>query len=188
MKIILPRLLEKYLLPLAAPKFLLLMALPVAVMAGIVLPGAEADLKSLGNGLGPLDLLFHYAPSTAWRYLDAYGSQGRSLYLFCELSADVAYPLFYTLFFLTLTLWLLKKSGRPTNGLAWLLPLLPGMFDFLENGMLVWLLLVYPQKWWLPAFLAGLFTTAKWVALAVLLAFACFLALRAGRGRRVSTR
>ena len=100
----------------------------------------------------------------------------------------MAYPLFYTLFFLTLTLWLLKKSGRPTNGLAWLLPLLPGMFDFLENGMLVWLLLVYPQKWWLPAFLAGLFTTAKWVALAVLLAFACFLALRAGRGRRVSTR
>ncbi len=178
MKTTIPNFIQKYLTPLAKPKILPLLAIPVAVMAGIVLPGAEADLKNFSGGFGPLDLQFYYTPETAWHFIEKYGPQGRSLYLFLELTAYVAYPIFYTLFFFSLTFWLMKKSKYNLHSWAWAIPFLPILLDFLENTMLVTMLVIYPKQWLLPAFLAGVFTSAKWAVFAALIGFVLYLVFK----------
>lgn len=182
-------LLQRYHHFFVKPQTLLLLAVPLGILAGWVMPGAEADLRAHSGGVGPLDLLFFYTPETAFQHLDAYGEQGRSLYLACELSADVVYPVFYTLFFLTLALWLMKKNGRNPSPLSCLPPLLPFFFDLLENTMVAALLLIYPQKPGWVALLAGVFTLCKWLAVAGVLSQLGVLSLQwaLNRQRAVQT-
>lgn len=170
--------LKERLMPLAMPKTIGWLFVPLAIMLVVVMPGAEADLKKLSGGFGPLDLLLFYSPNTAWKYLDAYGPMGRQLYLFLELTADLAYPVFYTLFLWAVTLWLMRKTtGRPFQR-SWLLPVLPFCFDILENAMLCLLLLFYPEKPILLALLASVFTLLKWVSIAVLAVLLLYLAIQ----------
>jgi len=160
---------------LAAPKTIALLAIPWGIMAGIIMPGAGADLEQLSGGFGPLDLQLYYTPSTAALYLEAYGAMGRPLYLFLELTADVAYPIFYTLFLWALLLFLMKKAPAEPFRWAWLLPLFVLGFDFLENIMLCLLLVFYPKDLVIIAGIAGIFTFLKWLSFAVVLSFILYL-------------
>ncbi len=53
---------------------------------------------AVNNHVIPLDLMFFYTPAKAFEMMDKYGEAGRAVYLKIELTADIIYPIIYTLF------------------------------------------------------------------------------------------
>ena len=141
-----------------------------ALMAGYVMPLAAGILAfAANNSVLPLDLMFFYTPEQAYAMIDKYGEAGRSIYWKIELTADIIYPIAYTLFFGLLMSWLFQrgfKSNHPIQG--WnVIPVGGWLFDMLENVGIVSMLAIYPAK---PAFLAWLtmiFGSLKWAFAAV---------------------
>jgi hypothetical protein len=70
-----------------------------ALMMGYIMPLAGGILAlAANNSVMPLDLMFFYTPGQAFEMMDRYGEAGRSVYFRIELTADIIYPIIYTLF------------------------------------------------------------------------------------------
>ena len=87
--------------------------------------------------------------------MEAYGEQGRIVYRIFALTADIAYPIIYSIF-LGLTITFLFRRIFPLES-AWqklnLLPFAAFLFDVLENLGIATLLSTYPQRIiWLAVF------------------------------------
>ena len=143
----------------------LILFLADALMMGYVMPLAAGILAfAANNHVIPLDLMFFYTPAQAFQMIDKYGEAGRALYLKIELTADIIYPIVYTLFYGFLLSWLFQrafKSASPMQKLN-IIPIGAWFFDLLENLGIVSMLAMYPAK---PAFLAWLtmiFGSLKW--------------------------
>src|SRR6266536_2801210 len=76
---------------------LILLALDLLLNV-VVLPVAEARIKSGSGGVGPLDLLPGYSAAQAYSAMTAYHEDGRAFYLLIELTVDLVYPVIYSLF------------------------------------------------------------------------------------------
>lgn len=116
------------------------------------------------NSVMPLDLMFFYTPSQAFEMMDTYGEAGRSVYLRIELTADIIYPIIYTLFFGLLLSWLFQRAFRPDSQMQkWnVMPIGAWFFDMLENAGIVSMLMMYPSKPAIVAWLTMLFGSLKW--------------------------
>jgi hypothetical protein len=82
---------------------------------------------------------------------------------------DLVNPILYTLIFGLLISWLFQRSFRPGSKLQKLnvVPVGAGVFDVLENVSIVILLLAYPARPTVVAWLATVFTMSKTIFLAV---------------------
>ena len=136
-----------------------------ALMMGYIMPLAGGLMDFAANAsVNPLDLTFFYTPKTAFEMLDRYGEAGRALYMKIELTADIIYPIIYTLFFGLLISWLFQRAFKPgSKMMKWnVAPVGMWFFDLLENVGVVSMLAMYPSK---PAFMAWLtmvFGSIKW--------------------------
>jgi hypothetical protein len=150
---------------------LVLVALEL-LMTAVALPLAQARLQALSGGAGPLDPRFSYSPAEAYAALGAYGPAGRDFYLRVALTAGVAYPIIYSLFFsLTITYFLRRQgTARPALLRLALVPFAAMIVDYLENVCLIALLLSYPARLETLAQVSSLLTSAKWILEAVSLA------------------
>ena len=144
------------------------------LMAGIILLNATLFSNmsaSMAEGTRPIDLMFFYTPDQVYAMVDAYGPDLRPVYARFELTADILYPILYTLFFCLTISWLFERGfdhGSAIQRLN-LLPLGAGLFDFLENFSIVAMLTLHPAQPAAVAWAATLFTMAKWLfALAAL--------------------
>ncbi len=127
-----------------------------AIMMGYIMPVASGILAlAANNSVLPLDLLFFYTPAQAFAMLEKYGPAGRTLFMKIELTADLLYPLIYTLFFGLLISWLFQRAFPSDSKMQkWnAAPVGAWFFDLLENIAIVSLLAVYPSQ---PVFLAWL--------------------------------
>jgi hypothetical protein len=142
------------------------------LMTAVVLPLAQARIQALSGGVGQLDLRFSYSPAEVYAALVAYGPAGRDFYVRVDLTADMAYPIIYSLFFsLTITYFLRRQGAvRPVLLRLALVPFAAMIADYLENACLVALLLSYPARIDTLAQVSSLFTSIKWVLAAVSLA------------------
>lgn len=159
----------------ATPMRLLVAAVAMTVIRYAVMPRVDAEIMNT-PGAGPLDLMFAYSPAQAFATLGAFSDAGRDAYRLFLLTADVAYPITYTLFFA----WSIALLSRTTRwaGARWLLfaPLLLFGFDMAENTGIITLLGVYPmQPAWL-ALITSLCTTLKWIFAAITIGIAVTLA------------
>ena len=139
----------------------------------VIFPLAGARIQALSGGVGPLDLQFSYTPETAYEMLAAYG-EGRTFYVLIEMTADVVYPVAYSLLFGLLITYLFQR-GFPGNAALQRLALLPFgamLADYLENAGIVTLLLSYPSQLTALAQATSFFTTAKWTLVGATLALA----------------
>ncbi len=124
--------------------------------------GQIARLASGGEGL--IDTEFGYTPERALQMVAAYGHEGRLLYAITTLTADLLYPLVYSLF---MALVLVFSFGRvfppasPLQGLVYL-PFAAAAADYLENASVLALLGTYPQQYLWVAWCASIFTRLKW--------------------------
>lgn len=111
------------------------------------LKNAEATINQLaGKPVGVIDLTIGYDPARTLRMVADYGPPARAYYAQTELTADVAYPVVYSLLFaVILTLLFRNKAYRPFQWVT-LLPFAVLLFDYLENAAIVGLLTTYPAQ------------------------------------------
>lgn len=143
----------------------LILFLAEALMMGYVMPLAAGILAFVANNsVLPLDLLFFYRPQQAFDMMDKYGEAGRAFYLRIELTADILYPIIYTMFLGLLLSWLFQRAYAPDSPMQKLnvMPVGTWFFDMLENLGIVSMLMVYPSKPDLLAWITMIFGSLKW--------------------------
>ena len=136
----------------------------VLLFAVVIVPTVQGKLEASSGGSGPIDLLFSYTPEKAYSIIESFGDTGRSLYRTFAMTADIIYPVVYSLFFSLLISWLFQRSFSSTSKLQILnvLPFGACLFDWLENINIITMLTLYPTKSNTVAELASLCTTIKW--------------------------
>ncbi|MBI2330749.1 MAG: hypothetical protein HYU84_00965 [Chloroflexi bacterium] len=96
--------------------------------------------------------LFDVSPSGYTReyaisLLNAIGPEGRNLYLSLQLPLDFVYPGLFIISYPLLLAWLLKKNHDLQSKVyyALYLPILAGLFDYVENVLVILMLKTYPD-------------------------------------------
>ena len=148
----------------------LILFLADLLMMGYIMPVAGAILAlAANNSVMPLDLMFFYTPEKAFAMIEKYGEAGRSIYFKIELTADIIYPIIYTLFYGLLISWLFQRGFKPDSPMQkWnLMPVGAWFFDLLENTGIVSMLMIYPSKPEILAWVTMLFGSLKWACFVV---------------------
>jgi hypothetical protein len=146
-----------------------LLALAYAGCIGL-LTSADTRIKLLSSGLGVPDLLHGFTPDDLYARFEAFGDEGRAIYLRAEL-VDLVYPLVYGFFFaflLALPARRLLRERSPWRLLC-LAPLAATLLDYLENACFFTILLRWPARLDAVASLAGIFNVGKWLCFGVVL-------------------
>ena len=157
-----------------------------AIMMGYIMPVAAGIMAlAANNSVLPLDLMFFYNPEQAFAMMDKYGEAGRAIYLRIELTADIIYPIIYTLFYGLLISWLFQRAFKPESGMQkWnLMPVGAWFFDLLENVGIVSMLMIYPAKPAVLAWITMLFGTLKWASFVVTVGLVLVGLVRAAMNR-----
>ena len=137
-----------------------------ALMMGYIMPLAAGLMAFAANAsVLPLDLMFFYTPEKAFAMIEKYGEAGRALYMKIELTADIIYPIIYTLFYGLLLSWLFQRAFKPESKMQRynVMPVGAWLFDLLENGGIVSMLTMYPSQPTVLAWLTMLFGSLKWL-------------------------
>jgi hypothetical protein len=135
------------------------------LMMGYVMPLAGGVMALAANAsVTPLDLMLFYTPDKAFAMIEKYGEAGRALYMKIELTADILYPIIYTLFYGLLLSWLMQRAYKPESKMQKLnaMPAGAWLFDLLENVSIVSMLSVYPSQPSVLAWLTMIFGSLKW--------------------------
>jgi hypothetical protein len=142
---------------------LVILILPFNVF---IFPTRSAKLRELaGKNVPTVDSMFAYTPTQVYDVISDYGEQGRQHHAVTELTADLVYPILYSLLLGLLVTLIFRRAYASTSFMRnlWLLPFVAALTDYGENATVATLLLRYPQKLTGVAWAASLFTTAKWV-------------------------
>ncbi|MBL7806739.1 MAG: hypothetical protein JNN28_02930 [Saprospiraceae bacterium] len=144
-----------FIIRIAKPRYVLLLLLLFVVFSGGIMPSMEADIKALSGGVGVIDLELFYWPEKVKVMLDAYGEEGRHLYLIAQWTVDLVFPVIAGLFFATALVALQSRRW-------WWIGLWITLADWMENVWVTWLLLD-EKGFSVPiALLSCLFTVLKW--------------------------
>jgi len=140
------------------------------LFSALVLPGQSAQTATYSGDSGSPDTSLLYSTEDLYRMAETYGEQGRPSYVRSRLTFDLAFPLVFTLFLTTAITWLTAKGFPTGSPRLWrranLVPLLGGLFDYLENGSTALVMARYPQRTAVVALLAPDFTLLKWLFVA----------------------
>ena len=79
--------------------------------------------------------------------LDTLGVEGRDKYLKKQIPVDMVYPLLFAISYCLIIVYFLKRLGKHQSALFYLclLPVIGGIFDYLENIGIITLLNSYPD-------------------------------------------
>jgi len=141
-----------------------------ALMMGYIMPVAGAIMAlAANNSVMPLDLMFFYTPEQAFEMIEKYGEAGRSIYFKIELTADIIYPVIYTLFYGLLISWLFQRAFPPDSPMQkWnLMPVGAWFFDLLENAGISSMLMMYPSEPDILAWITMIFGSLKWACFVI---------------------
>lgn len=155
------------------------------VFTAVILPRQSAQSESYAGEAGSPDQSFFYTPDELYQMAEAYGSEGRSSYIRARFTFDLIWPLVY-MFFLGASLgWLCGKLIDETSRLRLLpwLPLLGGLFDYLENIAAAMVMARYPDPTNLAASIAPYLTLLKWSCIAISFAVILVLIVKNGFNR-----
>jgi hypothetical protein len=159
----------------------------LSILAGIVLfLGATEILFQVFShpalaGKVSLDSLFFYTPETAFSAVASYGDAGRARMIWIHLVWDFFFPVLYTAFASLLISWLFQRGVRPGSWLRRLnvVAVGGGCCDLLENIGISAMILLYPSRPAVVAWLSTIFSAGKGifgVALCLLLLTGLILA------------
>ena len=155
---------------------------------GYLLPPVVRSIIGTSANAKLLDMMILYSPETAYDMMGGYGAMARSIHLNGELALNIAYSV-VTAFFFSLLITSLMGVAFPNNDQLLKLNLLPFstlIFVLLEDAGIATMLLIYPDKPGIIAWLTTIFGTTKWLMIGVtlILVFSCILATVGRRLRR----
>jgi hypothetical protein len=153
-----------------------------ALMLGYIMPLAAGIMALAANAsVTPLDLMFFYTPAKAFAMIEKYAEAGRAVYMKIELTADIIYPIVYTLFYGLLLSWLFQRGFKPDSKIQKYNVVIVGawFFDLLENIGIVSLLTAYPSQPAALAWLTMLFGSLKWAFFLITLGLTLYGLVRA---------
>lgn len=135
------------------------------LFAVLILPGQSASSEPQSEEIGSPDLSYYYSAADLYGMAEGYGESGRAAYIRIRFTFDLVWPLVYTFFLVNTTSWLLKRafSEQSIWQRANLLPVLGMIFDYLENISTSLVMWRYPAQTPFVDWLAGIFTSLKWV-------------------------
>ena len=143
-----------------------LVALMVFLLfTALLLPLQAVKAESVIGDTPSPDLSFYYTAADLYRMAEAYGEEGRQLYVKTRYTFDLVWPLVYTMFLITGLSWGTRKAfavGSPWL-LANLVPVLGAFFDYLENVSTSVVMFRYPAQTKVVDGIATVFTMMKWV-------------------------
>jgi len=154
-----------------------------AVMMGYVMPLASAIMAlAANNSVMPLDLMFFYSPAKAFAMIEKYGTAGRAVYMKIELTADIIYPIIYTLFYGLLISWLMQRAFKSDSPMQKynVTPVGAWFFDLLENVGIVSMLTMYPAQPAALAWLTMIVGSLKWFFAIASIGLSLFGLVKAG--------
>jgi len=148
---------------IATVRMLVLLVLLAALFPAVLFPAA-----GIGEGR-PLDLYFSYSPDQVYRYLDGLGPKGRMAYTRMELTTDLLFPVVYSLALMVALVIVARRICPATSWLQQLrfFPMLIVIADWGENLSLARVIHAYPDQPDALVTTASLFTSLKWVSLAL---------------------
>jgi hypothetical protein len=140
----------------ALPVWILLICVIAAIVAenGFEFPLSVPYMTKMAGGLSILDARFHYTSEACYQLFDALGNGGRTAYLELLWTVDLIFPALFSCF-----LWTLIRYGALSR-FRWI-GFAAGIFDYLENLTITFLLLHYPVHATGWAVTASLLTSVK---------------------------
>jgi len=149
-----------------AKAWLILILLGLFILFSLVImPYGQTLMGSAAEETGLIDMTFGADPEKLFEKVDSYGEHGRQVYRVFTLTADLAYPIVYSLFFSLATTYLFRRtfSTRSWTQRLNLLPFTALIFDLLENLGIAGLVSTYPQRLTWLAILTVIFNSLKWI-------------------------
>lgn len=141
----------------------------ILLSSNVVLPWwgqqLEGYMQDTTQDTAFIDLMFRYTPGELYEVVEGYSEQGRQVYALGSATFDVVHPIAYAFFYAIVITYTFRRLFAPQNPLQrlHLVPFGAMLADILENASIIAILLSYPQRLVGLAWLAGLFTTAKWI-------------------------
>jgi len=122
------------------------------------------NVMEYSNGMKVLDNQpTGYSSEYAHQLFDTLGEKGRSEYLFKQIPIDMIYPGLFALAYSLLLFYLFKKSFKLNKKIyiLSLVPIVAGLFDYLENIGIIVMISIYPQFLSSIANITNIFSLAK---------------------------
>jgi hypothetical protein len=136
--------------------------------------------RSPGGNIEPLDGRFFYTPQEAFSTIGSY-ADAAPFWIRVYLTWDIVNPFLYTLIIALLMSWLFQRGFAPESRIQLLnvLPIGAGIFDLLENALIVTMLATYPARPAPVAWLSTVCTMSKVSILAVCILLVLFGTVKA---------
>lgn len=138
------------------------------LFTAFILPTQAASANPISENVGSPDMSIFYTRGDLYKMADAYGEQGRAVYIRARFTFDFIWPLVYTLFLSTAVSWTYKRAFISESRWRWLnlVPILGMAFDYAENISTSLVMCRYPASTDILAALAPVFTAVKWLLVA----------------------
>ena len=137
------------------------------IFTATVLPAISSlSFKLIGVSESP-DTGFLFDVNLLYDIVNSYGEKGRKYYIILRWTFDIVWPIIYTIFLLTSTLYLLRKNGNKISFKIAYIPLIALSFDYLENINSTIIMAIYPTRFDLLGYLLLASSLVKWIVLSI---------------------
>jgi hypothetical protein len=121
----------------------------------------------LSRGMKLLDMMpTGYSSEYINTLLEALGKDGRDVYLYNQIPVDMIYPMLFGISYCLILAYFLNKLNKLSSPLFYLclLPLIAGLFDYMENIGIITMLISYPDLSHIQTTMTNIFTIIKSIA------------------------
>ena len=171
--------LSKFIYEKSSVKVMIIAIVVFLVFTATVMPiVAQYTARVVGESSPDTSLM--YSASDLYEMAEAYGEDGRRVYITLRFTFDLVWPLIYMFFMVTvLSRLLIKFPEKSLLRKLHFVPIIGGMFDFLENIAASIVLARYPLKTPLIAEMTPIVSLIKWGILGVgFMLIAVFIVVR----------
>ena len=145
-------------------KRILILFLLTGIIYTIMLTVTIPKVMGFSGGMKILDMMpTGYDPAYVTSLLNALGPDGRNVYLFNQIPLDLVFPGINATTFCLIFGYFFQKLGKFDSILFYIcyLPLLAGLFDYLENFGIITMLNSYPNNPEILSIVTNLFSILK---------------------------
>lgn len=147
--------------------YILISFVLVLLVGAFMILGYANYFSNIANGYPYMETKLGYLPHDLIEMAKGYGQEGRSLYITTALSLDLLIPLIGSNFLTALLVYLMKQNNEKDKlyKFSIILGIFLCLFDWLENILMISVILTFRQFFLFLAILARIMTTGKYMTM-----------------------